>query len=76
MDNGLDQPPGKATRVSLKLNYNQINDAGPTSTWEETAMTDEYHVKSDFPKVSPGAKATLETTEALARLRWFEVVEY
>jgi hypothetical protein len=24
-----DQPPGKATRVSLKLNYNQINDVRP-----------------------------------------------
>jgi hypothetical protein len=66
-------PVTGATNPVIKLT---ITDDGNTSTWDDTSITDEYHVKSDFPKVSPGAKATLETTETLARLRWFEVVEY
>jgi hypothetical protein len=66
-------PVTGATNPAVKLT---ITDDGNTSTWDDASISDEYHVKSDFPKVSPGAKATLETTEALARLRWFEVVEY
>lgn len=52
-----------------------ITEAGTTTSWAEPAIPDGYNVKSDFPKVAPGGKVTIEVTEAIARLRWCEVLE-
>jgi hypothetical protein len=75
---------GGATPVRLSLEY-VIDDSasspsikvttvsgGSTSTWEETAPPSGYQVKSDFLNLQPGAKVTLDATEAAARLRWCE----
>ena len=77
---------GGTTNASLTLEF--ATDAGATSpsvkvtveigtsssTWQETSMTDGYHVKSQLLSVEPGAKVTLEVTEAIARLRWCETI--
>ena len=65
-------PATGATAPSVRVT---IAGSDGTSTWEETAIPDEYNVKNDFSTVAPGAKITLEVTEAIARLRWCEVVE-
>lgn len=75
---------GGATHVHISLEY-VVDDAasapsikvttvsgGSTSTWEETAPTAGYQVKSDFMSLQPGAKVTLDAIEATARLRWCE----
>jgi len=62
VDDGASSPSIKVTTVS----------AGSTSTWEETAPPSGYQVKSDFINLQPGAKVTLDATEAAARLRWCE----
>lgn len=48
---------------------------GSTSTWQEDPIASGYHVKSDFSTVAPGSKIELEVAEAMARLRWCEVVK-
>jgi hypothetical protein len=75
---------GGATPVHLSLEYVVDDGAaspsikvttvadGSTSTWEETAPASGYQVKSDFLNLQPGAKVTLDATEAAARLRWCE----
>lgn len=77
---------GGTTNASLTLEYSPDAGAtsplvkvtvdldGSTSTWQETSMTDGYHVKSHLLSIEPGAKVTLEVTEAMARLRWCETV--
>jgi hypothetical protein len=62
VDDGAATPSIKVTTVS----------DGSSSTWEETAPAAGYQVKSDFTTLQPGAKLTLEATEAAARLRWCE----
>lgn len=53
-----------------------VTDAGATTTWEESSIAEGYHVKSDFPTVSPGAKIELKATGTMARLRWCEIMGY
>lgn len=77
---------GGTTNASLTLEYAPDAGAtsplvkvtvdldGNTSTWQETSMTDGYHVKSHLFSIEPGARVTLEVTEAMARLRWCETV--
>ena len=77
---------GGTTNASLTLEYAPDAGAtsplvkvtvdldGSTSTWQETSITDGYHVKSHLLSIEPGARVTLETTEAMARLRWCETV--
>ncbi|MEO8325922.1 MAG: hypothetical protein ABI618_08740 [Nitrospirota bacterium] len=77
---------GGTTNASLTLEYAPDAGAtsplvkvtveidGSTSTWQETSMTDGYHVKSQLLSMEPGAKVTLEVTEAMARLRWCEII--
>ena len=48
---------------------------GSTSTWKEEPIPDGYHVKKDFPTVATGAKIQVEVADAVARLRWCEVIE-
>ena len=60
-----------ATSPSVKL---KIEDSDGATDWEITSVPDGYHVKSRFASAAPGAKLTLEVTECLARLRWFEFV--
>ena len=62
IDDGASSPSIKVTTVS----------EGSTSTWEETAPASGYQVKGDFINLQPGAKVTLDATEATARLRWCE----
>ena len=64
-------PDGGATSPSVKVT---VEIGGSISTWQETSMTDGYHVKSQLLSVEPGAKVTLEVTEAMARLRWCETI--
>lgn len=64
VDDGASAPSIKVTTVA----------AGSTSTWEETAPATGYQVKSDFMALEPGAKVTLDATEAAARLRWCESI--
>ncbi len=53
-----------------------ITDSGSTFTWKEDPVAAGYHVKSDLPELAPGAKVRVDVVEVMARLRWFEVVEY
>ena len=62
VDDGASSPSIKVTTES----------AGSSSTWEETSPPAGYQVKSDFLNLQPGAKVTLDATEAAARLRWCE----
>lgn len=62
VDDGASSPSIKVTTV----------DDGSTATWEETAPTTGYQVKNDFLNLHPGARITLDATEAAARLRWCE----
>lgn len=64
-------PDAGATSPSVKVT---VAIGGSTSTWQETSMTDGYHVKSKLLSVEPGSKVTLEVTEAMARLRWCETI--
>ena len=64
-------PEDGATTPSIRFT---MVGAGVTSTWAENPVPSGYHVKSDFPAVSPGAKVTVEVAEAIARLRWCEVI--
>jgi hypothetical protein len=64
-------PDAGATSPLVKVT---VDLDGSTSTWQETSMTDGYHVKSHLLSIEPGAKVTLEVTEAMARLRWCETV--
>ena len=45
---------------------------GTTTTWDESAIPEGYHVKHDLPPVQPGALIHLEVVDAIARLRWCE----
>ncbi len=51
-----------------------VSSAGSSFTWEDTAVADGYHVKSDFSKVSPGSKIVISVQNAIARARWFETL--
>jgi hypothetical protein len=51
-----------------------ITSDGTTSTWSDTGIAQGYHVKEDFLSVKPGGKVTIEVTDAVARLRWCEVI--
>ncbi len=64
-------PDAGATSPLVKVT---VDLDGSTSTWQETSMTDGYHVKTHLLSIEPGAKVTLEVTEAMARLRWCETV--
>jgi len=78
---------GGSTDVKLTLEYMPATGAsspsvtititapdGSTSTWQEDPIPAGYHVKSDFSTVAPGSKIELQVAEAMARLRWCEVV--
>jgi hypothetical protein len=65
-------PDEGASSASVKVTI--VSDGGTTLTWEETAITQGYHVKSDFPVVAPGTKVTLEVVQGNARLRWCETI--
>lgn len=77
---------GGACEVRLTLEYMPIpeaaapavqvaiTDAGSTSTWSETAISEGYHTKNDFSTVKPGARVTVTVTDSVARLRWCEVL--
>lgn len=52
-----------------------ITVSGSTTTWKEQPISDGYHVKKDFSSVAPGAKVVVEVTDAIARLRWCEVID-
>jgi len=62
VDAGASTPSIKVTTAS----------PGSTSTWEETTPGTGYQVKSDFMRLQPGTKVTLDVTETAARLRWCE----
>jgi len=51
-----------------------IEVGGSVSTWTDTGIAEGYHTKEDFAALPPGAKLTLEVSEAVARLRWCETV--
>ena len=55
-------PDAGASTPMIKVT---IEHDASTSTWQETASTDGYHVKSQFLSVEPGNKVTLEVTEAM-----------
>lgn len=60
-----------ATAPEVKLT---VTEDGATSTWSDTGIAEGYHVKEDFMSVEPGARVTLEVTDATARLRWCETI--
>ena len=64
-------PDSGASAPTVKVT---VEHGGSTSTWEETAIPQGYHVKSQFLSVEPGDKVTLEVAETMARLRWCEAM--
>jgi hypothetical protein len=51
-----------------------ITSGGTTSTWTDTGIAPGYYHKHDFMSVEPGAKLTIEVTDAFARVRWCESI--
>jgi len=46
---------------------------GVVSTWDDSAITDGYHVKSDLALLPPGSKLHIEATNTVLRVRWIEI---
>lgn len=63
-------PRGGAPSVDVKI----TGSAGST-TWSDAGFTGEYNVKSDFWPVQPGDRISIAVADAVARLRWCEIVE-
>lgn len=64
-------PEAGATTPSVKVT---VETGGTTSTWTESSMTEGYHTKPHVVTVEAGTTVTLEVTEAIARLRWYETM--
>jgi hypothetical protein len=64
-------PVSGATTAAVKVT---ISGPGGTSTWEETPVSEGFHVKRDLTTVAPGSSVSVEVTEVIARLRWCEVI--
>ncbi|MEK6589203.1 MAG: hypothetical protein AABZ11_00845 [Nitrospinota bacterium] len=62
---------GTPASRSVKLT---ITGTGGTTVWEETNITDGYHVKNDFASIPPGSMVKIEVKNCKARLRWCESV--
>lgn len=50
----------------------KLESPGSTATWNATEVADGYHTMEAFLQATPGTKATLTATEAIARVRWCE----
>jgi hypothetical protein len=46
---------------------------GVASTWEDSAISEGYHVKCDLALLPPGSKLHIEATNAVLRVRWVEI---
>lgn len=66
-------PVSGASTPSVKVNI--TSPGGSTSTWSEDPISGTYNVKADFSTAAPGTRIELIVTEAMARLRWFEVIQ-
>lgn len=64
-------PAGSPPDVNITI----TDPGGSTSTWNESPIPAGYHVKSDFSTVTPGSLVKIGVANAMARLRWCEVVE-
>ncbi|MBN2035136.1 MAG: hypothetical protein JW768_00205 [Chitinispirillaceae bacterium] len=49
---------------------------GPPHTWSPASMGTEYAVKDDFSAIEPGTRVAIKVDETIARIRWFETIEY
>src|SRR5512140_682856 len=65
-------PRGATTPHAIEV---AITDSGTTTTWSDPDITSDYNVKSDFWPVRPGDQISIKVTNAVARLRWCEIVE-
>ena len=49
-----------------------LGPGGTTVTWNDPAVADGYHLKTDFAPLQAGSKIIVSVTEVVARLRWCE----
>ena len=62
-------PDSGATAPTIKV---VVTESDGSSEWNLTTVPAGYHVRSEFASVAPGAKITLQVSQCMARLRWFE----
>ena len=51
-------------------------ESSSTHTWDEPSPGAGYATKTDLPMCEPGTRITAKVSEMIARVRWFEAVEY